>query len=69
MTGAEQRIYEWMQEQARPVLYSELREELGIRTFDPAHESLRKQGLIEAVYPERIEGKCSGRQFWQVKAP
>jgi hypothetical protein len=66
MTPKAQRILDWMREHGQPVLYSELRYELGIQILDPAHDWLRREGYIEAVYPERKPGICTGRQFWQV---
>lgn len=70
MTGEipreQQRILDWMREQGKPVLFSEMREGLGIDFGNVHHERLRRAGHIEACFPECIPGKASGRQFWRV---
>lgn len=61
-------ILDWMERKRRSndhqaVLLSEARDELGSAFCDKAFETLIRQGVIHAVFPESRPGD-SGRQFW-----
>ena len=47
----------------RDVLFSELRDRLGISAGDEAFEGLRRDGVICSYFPEAQPGD-SGRQYW-----
>jgi hypothetical protein len=62
LTPAEQSILDWMRQERRPVLYSEIEAKLGLAPALEIHE-LSRLGFIKATFPESKPGD-SGRQFW-----
>jgi hypothetical protein len=63
MLARRERILVWMAAQRAPVLFSDMQNALGIGFADEAFEGLRRDGVIEAAFPEAKLGD-SGRQFW-----